>query len=592
MKTNLNSTAFIFFIAVLCTFKSYSAITVTLTKENSNVPDNVCNLSSYKYIATVSGFTGSYTVSFENTYETSTVVSTSTNGYITTGTIKWTANTGTNGYKGELKAKLRYNNTDYFSAPLAVTIKSIKHLTATFTGIPTGSPWNLSPCESGTLNLEAGNMYVPGTGDIFPEKVNSFAWLVPNGWTLNGLPQDGTTWKITGQNVTVTYPKSNISGSIKVKASYLTACGDLQESKESTVFTVNRAVAFTISANQTYILCGDVTAVTFTVTPALPCALYYWNNSQTPTTNNYFQITPDGHSNITATVNVVYGTSNTNLSKTMQYQLFAPGVVPKITGNLLLCNGVTETYNVSNLRPGYTVTWSVSQNLNLTTVGNSALISSSSIGTGIIHATVSSLLCGSQTVSDLYIQIGTPRPDAMLIDFDAPPGKFTAMIDGVPTATSYKWYCDGILNSSTSTIARFFRQIDNCEHVYYVDVMAVNACGVSALRHGEVSEPPCLYLNFTPNPGSNEVLLTLSSQVSLISSVESSGTANTASSIATDSQTVYTVRIFDNYGILYSTFTKTSDSFTIPVNNLKEGNYIVTVSNNVKNYSGKLMIKR
>jgi len=278
MKTKIIAKLFILCILAICNINAFSAITVTLTKENSDVPDNVCNLSSYNYIATVSGVTGSYQLSFVPT--NGTVVSTSISGYTVTGNIKWTASTGTDGYKGQVKADLLVGTTHYYSVPISVTIKSIKDQVATFTGIPSGSPWNLSACESGTLNLEAGNMYVPGTGVVFPEQVNSFAWLVPKGWTVNGWTSpDGNTWKITSQNVTVTYPKSDIGGSIKVKASYLTSCGDVQESKESVAITVNRSVAFTVTASKAYILCGDVTPITYTVTPALPCALYYWNNS-------------------------------------------------------------------------------------------------------------------------------------------------------------------------------------------------------------------------------------------------------------------------------------------------------------------------
>lgn len=95
-------------------------------------------------------------------------------------------------------------------------------------------------------------MYVPGTGDVNPEKVNSYAWQVPTGWTVNGQLSTGTNWMVTGQNVTVTYPASNTGGSIKVKASYLVSCGGLQESKESTAVTVSRSVSLTINTDQSY----------------------------------------------------------------------------------------------------------------------------------------------------------------------------------------------------------------------------------------------------------------------------------------------------------------------------------------------------
>jgi hypothetical protein len=59
MKTNIIAKLFILCILAICNINAFSAITVTLTKENSDVPGNVCNLSSYNYIATIAGVTGS-----------------------------------------------------------------------------------------------------------------------------------------------------------------------------------------------------------------------------------------------------------------------------------------------------------------------------------------------------------------------------------------------------------------------------------------------------------------------------------------------------------------------------------------------------
>jgi len=391
----INNKLIIFCFLAICNINAYSTATVTLTKTDNNVPDNVCDLSAYNYIATVSGVTGSYTLSFVSTYETATVVSTTTNGYITTWNIKWTANTGTNGNKGEIKAKLRYDNTDYYSDPLAVTIKSIKHLTATFTGIPYNPTWNLSPCEQGTITLEAGTMDVPGTGTINPERVNSFEWFVPAEWTVNGVPSTGT-WIKTSPNVTITYPKSGTNGTIKVRASYLTACGgDVQQSIESSAITVNRSTTLTLTPSVSFIQCGDVSPITYTITPTLPCAVYYWNNSQTPTTSNSYQFTPDGHSPINVTVTIVYGTSTPQIkTSTMNYVLFAPGVTPKIVGSAVICTSNYQ-YSVSDLRPGYNVLWTLDPKIQKVSESNNVVtVRSTSSGTASISATITSN-CGT-----------------------------------------------------------------------------------------------------------------------------------------------------------------------------------------------------
>ncbi len=185
MKTKLKNTIIISILLLFISLKASATITVTLTK-GTNVPDNVCINTSYEYIATFTGLDANTTYSVEwNPSTTGALDGTfSFSNSTSIAHMKWNAttavNTGTLIVKiytgtGSQKVKVGESNT------LSVVIKSIKHLTATIAvGLPP-STWNLSPCESGSVNLEAGNMYVPGTGDIFPEKVNSFAWLVPKG---------------------------------------------------------------------------------------------------------------------------------------------------------------------------------------------------------------------------------------------------------------------------------------------------------------------------------------------------------------------------------------------------------------------------
>jgi hypothetical protein len=563
----------------------------------------------------VSGVTGSYQLSFLPT--NGTVVSTSISEYTVTGNIKWTAGTGTDGYKGQVKADLLVGTTHYYSVPISVTIKSIKDQVATFTGIPSGSPWNLSACESGTLNLEAGNMFVPGTGDLFPEQVNSFAWLVPKGWTVNGWTSpDGTTWKITSQNVTVTYPKSDIGGSIKVKASYLIACGDYQESKESNAITVNRSVTFTLTPNVSNILCGTISPITYTVTPALSCALYYWNNSQTPTTSNSFQLTPDGHSPVIATVTVVYGTSTQTKSNTMNYLLFAPGVVPIITGSATICTG-NYSYDVTNLRPGYTVNWTISSNLHqVSIVGNTLTINSSSIGSGTISATITTD-CGAypSTISHA-VWIGGPELGPIVGPDELPNGcivSYSIAAQGNPT--TYQWSIPNkilcppnlqwqILYGGNQSSATYFA---GCQSGYihvtvgndcgtappvgkYIDIDDSYDCnGMKMLSDSTINETDIDVkdeLLIYPNSASDFV------QVSIVHN--STSTQDALLSDANSNQDIsdsYSVRVYNIYGILVYSLNKTSCPFTIPVSSFINGTYIINVSDNTNSFRQQFVVK-
>jgi len=238
-------------------------------------------------------------------------------------------------------------------------------------------------------------------------------------------------------------------------------------------------------------------------------------------------------------------------------------VYPTITGPSLVCTS-GSTYTLNNLPSSDSVLWSCSSNLSyISASGVTAVFEANGSGSGQIWATIVSPECGNTTIT-LNV-MASPGP--ISIDFDSPPGRFTAMIDGVPTATSYKWYCDGVLNSSTSTIARFTRQTDNCEHVYYVDVIAVvNTTCESSLRHAEVSEPPCNYYSIFPNPASFEISIT-----------QNTLTTTSAQSIK---KPIKEVRIIDKFGrqALTQSFGDEVYEIKLNISNLQTGSYTIQIN--------------
>jgi len=432
--------------------------------------------------------------------------------------IKWNATTADNTgtlivkiYTGTGSQKVKVGESN----PLSVVIKSIKHLTATFTGIPYNPTWNLSPCEQGTITLEAGTMDVPGTGTINPERVNSFEWFVPAEWTVNGVPSTGT-WIKTSPNVTITYPKSGTNGTIKVRASYLTACGgDVQQSIESSAITVNRSTTLTLTPSVSFIQCGDVSPITYTITPTLPCAVYYWNNSQTPTTSNSYQFTPDGHSPINVTVTIVYGTSTPQIkTSTMNYVLFAPGVTPKIVGSAVICTSNYQ-YSVSDLRPGYNVLWTLDPKIQKVSESNNVVtVRSTSSGTASISATITSN-CGTYSPDPTKtVWIGKPSFTSSVNGPSQLTPGLSAVYSITPTASqsSYSWqipsgcystYCWHITSGQgTTAIAVQAGAIGSGA----IQVTASNACpgNDSRYMYVTVQDPsdPCdnLALSITPNP--------------------------------------------------------------------------------------------
>jgi hypothetical protein len=212
-------------------------------------------------------------------------------------------------------------------------------------------------------------------------------------------------------------------------------------------------------------------------------------------------------------------------------------------------------------------------------------------GLGQVQATLSST-CASTTLSPFYVTVGSPVPGTIAIAFDAPPKRFTATIDGVGTATAYKWYLDGQLKFTTpNTSVIFQRQLNNCGHVYYVDVAEVNACGVSGISHGEVSEDPCYYgFTISPNPASDNITLTIGSadNAYLMGNSSTGTTALTSKYISTKA---YTIRVLDSFGALKATLNKSGETVTLPVGNLNNGVYVIEINDGKNVYRQQLVVK-
>lgn len=263
---------------------------------------------------------------------------------------------------------------------------------------------------------------------------------------------------------------------------------------------------------------------------------------------------------------------------------------PSISGPVVVCSS-GATFTAANLPAGCSISWDRFPNLSQSSSsGNYATFASTGNGTSWVKATFDSG-CGS-TYSYYNVTAGSPVPGPIAIEFDAPPGRFTATIDGVATATAYKWYLDGVLKyTTTNTSVIFRRQLDNCGHVYYVDVAEVNACGVSGISHGEVAEDPCYY-GFTifPNPASDNITLTIGSADNG-SSMGNSSTGRTALASKYISTKAYTIRVLDSFGALKVTLNRSGETVTLPVGNLNNGVYVVEINDGKNVYRQQLVVK-
>ncbi|HPM02836.1 MAG TPA: T9SS type A sorting domain-containing protein [Candidatus Cloacimonadota bacterium] len=116
---------------------------------------------------------------------------------------------------------------------------------------------------------------------------------------------------------------------------------------------------------------------------------------------------------------------------------------------------------------------------------------------------------------------------------------------------------------------------------YQVIARAINTCGpsnwVSTLNdYGYVEMMDCYYFSMYPNPASDYVTFTFNVR-------------DKDKDYEIPSE--FRIQIIDNAGITYFSTTKSGDSFTIPVTNLKDGNYIVIITFDKKFESIPLIIK-
>ncbi|SDC01507.1 T9SS type A sorting domain-containing protein [Williamwhitmania taraxaci] len=263
-----------------------------------------------------------------------------------------------------------------------------------------------------------------------------------------------------------------------------------------------------------------------------------------------------------------------------------------ISGPTTVCTS-GATYTVSNLPAGCTVSWSGSSNLTLSSAsGSSATFVANGSGDGWVQATLSSE-CGNVNLSPCPVVVGSPTPGPISIRFDAPPKRCTASIAPMRSATSYRWYVDGVLEQDELRIRCVFdRQLHNCGHVYYVDVAAVNACGVSEISHAEVSETPCENdFRIFPNPASDNVTLTIGGGENTASFLSTSTAASAPFGTRSTLAGSYTIRILDNYGMLKVTLKSSGEPVVIPVGSYNNGIYIVEINDGKKVSRQQLLVK-
>jgi hypothetical protein len=276
--------------------------------------------------------------------------------------------------------------------------------------------------------------------------------------------------------------------------------------------------------------------------------------------------------------------------------------ISDIIGPDAICNNSTTTYTITSV-PGANYDWHVSSNLNITKNGNTAVVTPSGSGNGWIKVYVSTTGGGYVTETKI-IKIGKP-----IISL----GSYSNLQDMgysnyykmLPTSGNYSYGGTLSVNSNggdNNDAWSFYANISKKNIAYWtasgntVDVgaktnnagevlryTATNTCGSSSAYYtfftGTIGQPPPPPLIITPNPASTQA------EVS-IPGIETNIDAQTAVAMPN----TYTISIINSNGLSVYSAADSRKNVTIPTSNLKNGIYVVCVSDGSTIFQGNLVV--
>ena len=423
---------------------------------------------------------------------------------------------------------------------------------------------------------------------------SQFEWTLPSGWqTTTG--QTGTFVSTSSINVVPPASASSVSISVRAKA-------NTQYSLPATLQITRNLENFAVTG-PTPVLCNTTQRYT---APAASGVTYTWhlpNGWEGTSTTNYIDVLVKGASgSVSCTMTGCNGTKTSSLLP-VEVNTIDPNIT--LSGPSLVCAS-GATFTISSLATGNTVLWETSSNLivvsgqgttaftvrasggilpeaiQVNSMESAQMISEPTGSSGWVRATISNscgsvplektiwaglpgfkpVITGPTTINCgqnyLYREQNTQPiywsvPSAMQIIGSAGPG-YKCIVKGLEFAAA------GVIGTVSNACGSF------------TDILEVDI--------------ECSMLTLFPNPASSSVEVTITDKVT---DTESSFTK---SSTPDDQELTYMVRIINNYGVTFYTAERTGSCFTLPVDKLKDGNYIVQVINGDNVYSNQLVVKR
>ncbi|SEW49732.1 Por secretion system C-terminal sorting domain-containing protein [Chitinophaga arvensicola] len=287
-----------------------------------------------------------------------------------------------------------------------------------------------------------------------------------------------------------------------------------------------------------------------------------------------------------------------------------------ISGPRMVCSSGTQFTLTCGTPVSFTVTWSSSSNITLPANPTACPITVTANGTGNgwVKATANFPDGTSSVIGQKTVWVGNPEPITSVSTSQFTPGQGTTptiIVDG-PTgslyahpynggdvlspfgmdthgATYYTWTFSGGITFNQNPATLGYRHVGGyLTPPGFLGMLSVNAsndCGSSYYWQSvRVSGGS---FRMSPNPASNELTITMEEESP---AATKQTTAKTKPVAKVNTAITYDIRITDVSGVICGTLKRSGTKFSIPVRQLKNGMYIVEVSDGKTVYTKSIVV--
>jgi hypothetical protein len=263
-------------------------------------------------------------------------------------------------------------------------------------------------------------------------------------------------------------------------------------------------------------------------------------------------------------------------------------------GNDPFCS-TPVSFTLLNLPSSYTTAnWSIKQGGVVKASGTGSVASTSNIsnGPGSVTYTVHFQCSLKDLTFTKNFWLGTP-----IVSVSGPSSGctnntyyFTATPTGPSSgATNYTW---DLVPLNGNYLSPYGSQNSQCAITFYnpysasgywVKARAQNTCGTGAYGQTNIWIHTCYSFTLSPNPATDNVTLTKIVNGSLNGSMDPA--------LADDATTIYTVKMYDIYGVLVYESKFSGNSYNFLISKFKLGNYIILITDGINVINLQLVIK-